>query len=286
LAPLHNPPNLKGIEACEEYFPGIPQVAVFDTAFHTTLPPRAFLYGLPYGIYQSDQIRRYGFHGTSHNYVAHQAANAVNRPLDQLKMVTCHLGNGCSITAIRGGKSVDTSMGMTPLEGLVMGTRSGDLDPAILFYLMRNKGLDLDAMDDLLNKKSGLLGLAGLGSGDLRDIVPAMAGGNQQAGTALDVFAYRVKKYIGAYTFAMGGLDVIVFTAGMGENSPLIRQMVCAGLEELGIVIDPGKNNAGGGNCREIQSDRSKVKVLVIPTDEEKAIARETLNVLNRQNHA
>lgn len=281
LAPLHNPPNLKGIEACEDYFPGVAQVAVFDTAFHATLPPRAFLYGIPYSIYRSDKVRRYGFHGTSHNYVCHQAANLIDRPLDQLKMVTCHLGNGCSITAIDGGKSVDTSMGMTPLEGLVMGTRSGDIDPAIIFYLMKNKGLNLEEMDDLLNKKSGLLGLAGLGSGDLRDIASAMLEGNEQAKMALDVFTYRVKKYIGAYTFAMGGVDAIVFTAGIGENSPLIRQMVCDGLEELGIEIDPEKNSSGNRKCREIQNDAGKVKILVIPTNEEKEIALQTLKLLS-----
>jgi acetate kinase len=281
LSPLHNPPNLKGIEACETFLPGVPQVAVFDTAYHATLTSRAFLYGLPYSIYQSDRVRRYGFHGTSHRYVCHKAANEINRPLDQLKMVTCHLGNGCSITAIDGGKSVDTSMGMTPLEGLVMGTRSGDIDPAIIFYLVKNKGLAIEVVDNLLNKKSGLLGLAGIGSGDIRDIAAAMTEGNDQAKTAIEVFVYRVKKYIGAYTFAMGGIDVIVFTAGIGENSPLIRQMVCDGLEKLGIAIDPEKNISGNKKCCEIQNDQSRVKILVIPTDEERAIARETFKVLN-----
>ncbi len=286
LAPLHNPPNLDGIEACEEYFPGLPQVAVFDTAYHANIPPRAFLYGLPFHIYQSDKLRRYGFHGTSHSYVCQQAAKVIGSTLEKLKIVSCHLGNGCSITAINGGKSIDTSMGMTPLEGLVMGSRSGDIDPAIIFYLMKNHGLDIEGAIDLLNKRSGLLGLAGIGSGDVRDISVAAAHGNQQAGIALDVFSYRVKKYIGAYTFAMGGIDVIVFTAGIGENSPLVRQLICDGLEQLGIAIDPEKNSAAVGKCLEIQSCFSKVKVIVVPTDEERAIAQETLKVLNLHSSA
>ncbi|MFZ0611741.1 MAG: acetate kinase [Desulfobacterales bacterium] len=280
LAPLHNPPNLKGIEACEEFFPGVPQVAVFDTAFHATIPPRAFLYGLPYRIYQSDKVRRYGFHGTSHNYVCQRAADLLARPLDQLKIVSCHLGNGCSITAVDGGKSVDTSMGMTPLEGLIMGTRSGDLDPAIIFYLIKNKRLKIEEVDDLLNKKSGLLGLAEIESGDVRDIEAAAKNGNGKALTALDVFSYRAKKYIGAYAFAMGGIDAIVFTAGIGENSPLIRQMICDGLHAFGIELDSEKNSVASTKAREVQSDRSRVKVIVAPTKEERAIARETFNLL------
>jgi len=253
LAPLHNPPNLEGIEACEDVFTGVPQVAVFDTAFHATLPECAYLYGLPYALYKEDKIRRYGFHGTSHQYVCRTAADFLRRPLKDLKIISCHLGNGCSITAIDGGRSVDTSMGFTPLEGLMMGTRCGDIDPAIVFYLMEHKHLNPRQINDLLNKQSGLWGLAGIGSSDLRDIINAEKSGNQQAVTALNVFAYRIKKYIGAYAFAMGGIDAVIFTAGIGENSPRIREMVCRGLEELGIVMDTEKNIAGNLAEREIQ---------------------------------
>jgi acetate kinase len=280
LAPLHNPANLEGIEACEDIFPGIPQVAVFDTAFHNTLPEHAYLYGLPYALYKEDKIRRYGFHGTSHQYISQTAANFFNRPLEELKIISCHLGNGCSITAIDGGRSIDTSMGFTPLEGLMMGTRCGDLDPAIVFYLMENKQLDPGQIGDLLNKQSGLLGLAGIDSSDLRDIFAASKSGNRQTESAVDVFAYRIKKYIGAYTFALGGIDAVIFTAGIGENSPDIREMVCRGLEGLGIVIDTKKNVAGNLAEREIQHNYGQVKILVIPTNEEKQIALQTLEVL------
>lgn len=283
LAPLHNPPNLEGIEACEDIFPGIPQVAVFDTAFHTTLPEYAYLYGLPYALYKEDKIRRYGFHGTSHQYVSRTAANFLNRPLEELKIISCHLGNGCSITAVDGGRSIDTSMGFTPLEGLMMGTRCGDLDPAIVFYLMEHKQLDPRQINDLLNKQSGLLGLAGIGSSDLRDIFEASEGGNRQTDTAVGVFTYRIKKYIGAYAFALGGIDTVVFTAGIGENSPGIREMVCRGLEGLGIVMDTEKNVAGNLAAREIQHNDSRVKILVIPTNEEKEIALQTLELLNEE---
>ena len=281
LAPLHNPPNLEGIEACEDIFPGVPQVAVFDTAFHTTLPEYAYLYGLPYPLYREDRIRRYGFHGTSHQYICRTAADFLGTPLKDLKIISCHLGNGCSITAVDGGRSIDTSMGFTPLEGLMMGTRCGDLDPAIVFYLMEHKHLDPRQINDLLNKQSGLLGLAGIGSSDLRDIFKAEKSGNQQAVTALNVFAYRIKKYIGAYAFAMGGIDAVVFTAGIGENSPGIREMVCRGLEGLRIVMDTEKNVAGNLAEREIQHNDSRVKILVIPTDEEKQIALETIELLH-----
>jgi len=281
LAPLHNPPNLEGIEACEDIFPGVPQVAVFDTSFHTTLPEYAYLYGLPYALYKEDKIRRYGFHGTSHQYVCRTAADFLNRPLEELKIISCHLGNGCSITAVDGGRSIDTSMGFTPLEGVMMGTRCGDLDPAIVFYLMEYKKLDPRQINDLLNKQSGLLGLAGIGSSDLRDILKAEESGNQQAVTALNVFAYRIKKYIGAYAFAMGGIDAVLFTAGIGENSPGIREMVCRGLEGLGIVMDTEKNVAGNLAEREIQHNDSRVKILVIPTNEEKQIALQTLDLLH-----
>lgn len=280
LAPLHNPPNMEGIDACEVHLPDIPQVAVFDTAFHNSLPDCAYLYGLPYDLYAEDKIRRYGFHGTSHQYVCQTAARFMNAPLAELKIVSCHLGNGCSITAVNGGQSIDTSMGFTPLEGLIMGTRCGDLDPAIVFYLMAHKKLDPEKINRLLNKQSGLLGLAGIESSDLRDIISAMAQGNTQAETAIKVFAYRIKKYIGAYTFAMGGVDAIVFTAGIGENAPLIRELACQGLEDLGIVIHPEKNAAREKICHEIQDDASKVKILVVPTDEEKAIAMQVIGLL------
>jgi len=283
LAPLHNPPNLEGIEACEDIFPGVPQVAVFDTAFHTTLPEYAYLYGLPYALYKEDKIRRYGFHGTSHQYVCRTAADFLNRPLEELKIISCHLGNGCSITAVDGGRSIDTSMGFTPLEGVMMGTRCGDLDPAIVFYLMEHKKLDPRQINDLLNKQSGLLGLAGIGSSDLRDIFKAEESGNQQAVTALNVFAYRIKKYIGAYITVMGGIDVIIFTAGIGENSPDIRRMVCDGLQGikgLKISLDPEKNVAGDKRLCEIQHDQSGVKILIVPTNEEKEIAQQTLQIL------
>ena len=281
LAPLHNPPNLDGIEACEIIFQQVRQVAVFDTAFHTTLPQYAYLYGLPYALYKEDKIRRYGFHGTSHKYVSHIAAEIINRPIETLKIVTCHLGNGCSITAIDGGRSIDTSMGFTPLEGLLMGTRCGDIDPAVVFYLMAHKRLDLKQINDLFNKQSGLLGLAGIGSSDLRDILEARESGNRQADTAVRVFVYRIKKYIGAYAFAMGAIDAVVFTGGIGENSPLIRQMVCHDLEELGIVIDPEENADPKKTCFEIQGKAGTVKILVIPTDEEKEIALQTLKLLS-----
>jgi acetate kinase len=280
LAPLHNPPNMAGIRACEAHFPGVPQVAVFDTAFHTTLPDYAYVYGLPYPLYQEDKIRRYGFHGTSHQYVSQTAAASLNQPLAAIRLITCHLGNGCSITAVKEGRSIDTSMGFTPLEGLIMGTRCGDLDPAIVFYLMEHKRLDVEQINQLLNKQSGLLGLAGIGSNDLRDILNAKNEGHQQAELAVNAFIYRIKKYIGAYTAAMGGLDVIVFTAGIGENSAEVRHMVCAGLEGIGIRLDHQKNAAANGKCRQIQHDRSRVKIMVVPTDEERAIAAQTLDVI------
>jgi acetate kinase len=280
LAPLHNPPNMAGIKACEANFPGVPQVAVFDTAFHTTLPDYAYLYGLPYELYREDKIRKYGFHGTSHQYVCQVAAELLNQPLDELRLISCHLGNGCSITAVEKGKSIDTSMGFTPLEGLIMGTRCGDLDPAIVFYLMEHKNLNSRQIGELLNKQSGLLGLAGVGSSDLRDILAAGKKGNQQADTAIHTYVYRIKKYIGAYTAAMGGLNAIVFTAGIGENSALIREMVCSGLENLGIVLDPDKNARANRKLCHVESDQSRVGILVVPTNEERAIALQTLALL------
>ena len=280
LAPLHNPPNMEGIETCEASFHGVPQAAVFDTAFHTTLPDYAYLYGLPYHLYQEDKIRKYGFHGTSHQYVCQTAAKLLKQPFDELKIISCHLGNGCSVTAVDKGISIDTSMGFTPLEGLIMGTRCGDLDPAIALYLMEHKRLDATQINELFNKQSGLLGLAGTGSSDLRDILAAREKGNQQAETAINAFVYRIKKYIGAYTAAMGGLNAIVFTAGIGENSALIREMVCSGLEGLGIILDPEKNSQANGKSCQVESNQSQVKIMVVPTNEERAIAMQTLALL------
>lgn len=279
IAPLHNPPNLAGIEACEHRIPHAVQVAVFDTAFHATIPPHAFLYGLPYRFYREERIRRYGFHGISHKYVSEEAARIVGRPLAELRVITCHLGNGCSMTAVQDGKSIDTSMGFTPLEGLIMGTRCGDIDPAVVLYLMEHKQLGPDAANNLLNKQSGMLGMAEIGSNDLRDVIDARDRGNAQAETALNAFCYRIKKYIGAYTAAMGGLDVLVFTAGIGENSPDVRRGVCQGLDApggLGVVLDPHQNGVRANLPRAIHAKHSRVEVLVIPTNEELEIARET----------
>ncbi len=276
LAPLHNPANLDGIAACESHFPGVPAVAVFDTAFHATVPERAYLYGLPRRMYRKDRIRRYGFHGISHQYVCHAAAVFLDRSVEDLRIISCHLGNGCSICAVDGGISIDISMGFTPLEGLIMGTRCGDLDPAIIFHLMERKHWDINRIKELLNHHSGLLGLAGIGSSDMRDILVARAGGNAAAGVAIDAFAYRIKKYLGAYSAAMGGLDVIVFTAGIGENSPDIREIICDGLEGMGIIMNTRRNAAPGQGARAVHDDRSRVKILVVPTQEEKQIAIET----------
>jgi acetate kinase len=283
FAPLHNPHHLKGIDACERHIPGAVQVAVFDTAFHATIPRHAFLYGIPLRFYTDDHIRRYGFHGISHKYVSEEAARFLHLPVNGLRMITCHLGNGCSMTAVQGGRSIDTSMGFTPLEGLVMGTRCGDIDPAAVLHLMEQHGFSPASMNDLLNKQSGLLALAGIGSNDLRDIIAAADGGNPQAAVALDIFCYRIRKTIGSFTAVMGGLDVLVFTAGIGENSPEVRRRVCAGLEAasgFGIVLDAGKNSVSGFRLRAIHADNSRVKVVVIPTNEELEIARETLQLI------
>ena len=286
LAPLHNPPNLAGIEACEESFPDSSQVAVFDTAFHATLPEKAYLYGLPYELYTEAKIRRYGFHGTSHLYVSQAAAVYLGSPLEDLKIITCHLGNGSSITAVDGGRSVDTSMGLTPLEGTIMGTRCGTIDPAIVTHLMQQEGLDVDQVDELLNKKSGFLGMAGINSSDVRDVLAAMENGHPRAATAIQVFVYQIRKYLGAYTAVMNGLDAVVFTGGVGENAPLVREMVCngdGGLEKLGICLDPEKNGIAGGEICEIQADGCQISILVVPTDEEKEIARQTIELLELQ---
>jgi len=280
MAPLHNPANIAGIEAAMSLMPGISQVAVFDTAFHQTMPIEAYLYAIPYELYERYKIRRYGFHGTSHRYVAQKAAEVLGVDLSGLKIVTCHLGAGCSITAVKEGKSIDTSMGFTPLEGLVMATRSGDIDPSIIFFLARKRGMSLEKIENLLNRESGLKGLSGI-SGDVRDLRRELEKGNERAEITLKVFAYRVKKYIGAYMAVMGGLDAIVFTAGIGENDWRMRESICEGLEALGVEIDKEKNRTESREPRIISRDSSKVKVLVVPTDEELAIALETLSVLS-----
>jgi acetate kinase len=285
MAPLHNPPNLEGIEACERVFPGIPQVAVFDTAFHSSMPAKAYLYAIPIEIYRNDHIRRYGFHGTSHKYVSHEAARYLNLDIRTLKIISCHLGNGCSIAAINGGYCIDTSMGFTPLEGLMMGTRCGDLDPAIIFYLLKNKKMAIEEVNELLNKKSGMLGLANVGSSDLRDVEQKILEGNASAQIAFEVFCYRIKKYIGAYIAAMGGADIIIFTAGIGENSDRVRAYVCNDMEGLGIILDTEKNVTLNNSRGDISKPESKVKILIIPTNEELEIARETMDVLTLHNN-
>ena len=274
LAPLHNPANITGIRACEKVMPGVPMVGVFDTAFHQTMPAKAFTYALPYEYYTKDKVRRYGFHGTSHKYVAGRAAAMLGRPAGELKIITCHLGNGSSVTAVDGGKSVDTSMGFTPLAGLPMGTRSGDLDAGILQYLMNKHGMNIDEMLNILNKKSGVQGVSGVSS-DFRDLEEAAKAGNQQAALAVDMFNYGVKKLIGAYAAAMGGVDAIVFTAGVGENSIGQRLEIASGLEFMGVKMDAEANNVRGKEAF-ISAPDSKVKVLLIPTDEELMIAKDT----------
>ncbi|MFA7158223.1 MAG: acetate kinase [Kiritimatiellia bacterium] len=277
LAPLHNPPNYEGIEACEHLLPQIPMVAVFDTAFHQTMKPAAYTYAIPQEVAHKNKIRRYGFHGTSHNYVAVTAASILGREIGQLKIITAHLGNGCSITAVQHGQVVDTSMGLTPLEGLVMGTRCGDIDPAVVLFL-RRLGFSLDEVDKMLNKASGLLGVANIGSNDMRDIIREMEKGSPSAGLAIDLFVHRLVKYIGAYAAVMNGFDALVFTAGIGENVPLIRSRVCSKLGFLGVKIDETRNKA-----RELVISESDTKpaVLVVPTNEELMIARETIRVMN-----
>lgn len=274
LAPLHNPANIMGIEAVTEALPKIPQVGVFDTAFHQTMPNNAFIYGVPYGYYEKYGVRRYGFHGTSHYYVAHRAAAMLGKPIEKLKIITCHLGNGSSITAVNGGKSVDTSMGFTPLAGVLMGTRCGDIDPALVPFLAETEKISVKEVDNLLNKKSGMLGLSGVSS-DLRDIEEAAERGEARSQLALKVLTYGIKKYIGAYAAAMGGIDAVVFTAGVGENSVTIRAMTCEGLEFLGLELDAAKNNVRSKEAV-ISTDKSGVKVLVVPTNEELVIARDT----------
>jgi acetate kinase len=277
LAPLHNPPNIAGINACAAILPKVPQVGVFDTAFHQTMPKQSFLYGLPYEAYQKYGVRRYGFHGTSHKYVSQRVADMMGKDMTNLRIITCHLGNGASLAAIKFGKSIDTSMGFTPLEGLVMGTRCGDIDPAIPAFLMRKVGMTPDEVDTYMNKKSGVLGISGVSS-DFRDLEEAAAKGNERAQLAIDVFAYTVRKYIGSYAAAMGGVDAIVFTAGLGENSSTMRDQICNGLEFLGTRIDPVRNNVRGKE-QEISAEGSKVKIFEIPTNEELVIARDTKTI-------
>ena len=278
LAPLHNPANIIGIKACQALMPNTPMVAVFDTAFHQTMPPVAYTYALPYEYYEQDKVRRYGFHGTSHKYVSQRAAVMLGKPIEELKLISCHLGNGSSVTAINGGKSVDTSMGFTPLAGLPMGTRCGDIDAGILEYLMNKHGYNIDEMLNILNKKSGVLGISGVSS-DFRDLEDAAPKGNQRAQLALDSFDYNVKKLIGAYAAAMGGVDAIIFTAGVGENGPDTRANVVSGLEYMGVKLDAEKNNTRGKEV-DVATDDSKVRVLVIPTNEELMIAMDTAAIV------
>ncbi|MFN2363842.1 MAG: acetate/propionate family kinase [Halarsenatibacteraceae bacterium] len=278
LAPLHNPPNIAGIKVCQELMPDKPQVGVFDTAFHQTMPAEAYTYALPYKYYEKYGVRRYGFHGTSHRFVAKRAAKMMDKDYSDSKIITCHLGNGASVAAVKNGKSIDTSMGLTPLEGLVMGTRCGDIDPAIVPFLQEKENLTSKEIDNIMNKESGLLGISGI-SNDSRDIQEAAAEGNERAQLAGDVFKYRVKKYIGAYTAALGGVDAIVFTAGIGENAKEIRKGILDGLEYLGFELDEEANDTRGKEI-EISQSGSKTKVFIIPTNEELVIARDTAEIL------
>lgn len=280
LAPLHNPANLIGIEACEKLMPGVPQVAVFDTAFHQTMPERAYLYAIPYKYYDQYKIRKYGFHGTSHKYVSGVAAEMMGIPIEDLKIITCHLGNGGSVCAVRNGISIDTSMGFTPLDGIAMGTRSGSVDPAAVLYLMKKENLTVDQMDHILNKESGVLGISGVSS-DFRDLENAESEGNERASAALDTFAYRVAKTVGEYVATMKGVDAIVFTAGLGENSASMRQVICDYLRYLGIELDSYKNSLRG-KAIEITTKQSRVQVFVIPTNEELVIARDTKELVDK----
>ncbi len=276
LAPLHNPANLIGVNSCKKLMPNVPMVAVFDTAFHQTMPPKAFLYGIPYGYYKKYKVRRYGFHGTSHEYVANRTAQFLGKDIKDMKIIVCHLGNGASISAVKGGKCVDTSMGLTPLEGLIMGTRSGDIDPAILEFIAGKEDLSFKEMLTVLNKKSGVLGLSDGVSSDFRDLSEAAKSGNEQAATALETYAYHVAKYIGSYVAAMNGVDAITFTAGVGENNISAREEICSYLTYLGTELDPKKNEVRGEEAI-ISKDGSKVPLLVIPTDEEMSIAKQTV---------
>ena len=282
LAPLHNPPNIKGIEAAKMHLPNTPQVGVFDTSFHSHMPDYAFIYGIPYELYKRYKIRRYGFHGTSHRFVSERAASMLGKSLAELKLITCHLGNGSSIAAVDKGISVDTSMGFTPLEGLLMGTRSGDLDPSLITYVMSKEGLSIAEITTMLNKHSGLIGVSG-SSSDMREIEEGVMENNKRAKLAFNIFCYRIKKYIGAYTAAMGGLDAVVFTGGIGENSSLVRKNVCSNMEYLGLELDEGKNNNAKGEC-DISKTNSRAKILRIPTNEELVIALDTEEIVKKMN--
>ncbi|WP_416046075.1 acetate kinase [Priestia megaterium] len=279
LAPLHNPANIVGIKAFQDILPNVPAVAVFDTAFHQTMPEKSFLYSLPYEYYEKYGVRKYGFHGTSHKYVSERAAELLGRPIEQLRLISCHLGNGASIAAIEGGKSIDTSMGFTPLAGVAMGTRSGNIDPALIPFIMEKTGKTADEVLNVLNKESGLLGVSGISS-DLRDLIKASAEGNERAETALEVFASRIHKYIGSYAARMSGVDAIIFTAGIGENSDVVRARVLRGLEFMGVYWDPALNSVQGEEAF-ISYPHSPVKVMVIPTDEEVMIARDVTRLAN-----
>lgn len=279
LAPLHNPANLIGVKSCKESMPGIPMVGVFDTAFHQTMPEKAYLYGIPYEYYEKYKVRRYGFHGTSHAYVSKRTAEILNQPITDLKIIVCHLGNGASVSAVKYGKSVDTSMGLTPLEGLIMGTRSGDLDPSILQFLSEKEGLSIEDLSNILNKKSGVLGLSNNFSSDFRDLAEAAGAGNKQAKIALEAYAYRVGKYIGAYAAAMNGVDAIVFTAGAGENNAEVRSLIRQYIQYLGTDIDLEKNKIRGEEVI-LSPEGSKVVTMIVPTNEELVIARETKKYL------
>lgn len=278
LAPLHNPPNITGIKACQHTMPKVPQIAVFDTAFHQTMPKKAYIYALPYEYYDKYKVRKFGFHGTSHKYVAERAAHILGKPLNTLKIVTCHLGNGSSIAAVDCGKTIDTSMGFTPLDGLAMGTRCGAIDPAVVTFIMHKEGLTTEQMDEIMNKKSGVLAISGVSS-DFRDLDTAVKQGNDRAALALEIFAYQVKKFIGSYACAMGGLDAIVFTAGIGENNNVMRSMICDGLEFLGVSINEDKNKTRGIEI-DISNEDARVRTLVILTNEELAIAKETKKLI------
>ncbi len=279
LAPLHNPANILGIKACMDLMPGTPEVAAFDTAFHQSMPAESYIYSIPYKYYEQYGLRRYGFHGTSHKYVAEVAADMLDKSIEDLKIITCHLGNGASIAAVKGGRSIDTSMGFTPLAGLAMGTRSGDIDPAIISYICKKEGITVDEMNSVLNKESGVYGMSGISS-DMRDIKSAAAEGNERAQLTLDVYAHKIKAFIGAYIAEMNGVDAIVFTAGIGENDPLTRANVCRDMDALGIILDPEKNETREQSV--ISADDSKVKVLLIPTNEELMIARDTLAIASK----
>ncbi|RCX23311.1 acetate kinase [Fontibacillus phaseoli] len=278
LAPLHNPACMMGIQAAEANLPNVPQTVVFDTAFHQTMPEKAYLYAIPKVLYKKHKVRRYGFHGTSHEYVSKTAAEYLGRPIEDLKIITCHIGNGASLTAVMDGVSVDTSMGMTPLEGLIMGTRSGDLDPAVVPFVMNKEELTLNEVNSMLNKHSGLLAISG-SSSDMRDVTDGMEAGEPNATLAFEMYEYRLRKYIGSYAAAMNGVDVIVFTAGVGENSAIVREKVCENLTYLGVEIDKDLNKIRSGDPRRISTPNSKVEVLVVPTNEELVIARDTLRI-------